>query len=294
MDQRRRHESRRAITAAEVDTFWLDGVVCLRGVLDRALLDAMAAPVGELVRARSLADMSAMGESLERSGETVLRDTTEGDEARGRFISGVDHWRGHEAFRFFACDSTLPAIAAALLGANTVYLWEDSLLVKEPGTKERTAWHQDLGYFHAAGEQICTTWCPLDPVTAATGAVRFVRASHRWSTVFRPNLFVSTMAIPGTRGDDVPDIDAMAERGDVDVLVFDTDPGDITVHHARTLHAAGANRSATQTRRAISVRYCGDDVRYHIRPGAPMKAHHRDVHNGDVLGGPDAPVVWPR
>ena len=40
----------------------------------------------------------------------------------------------------------------------------------------------------------------------------------------------------------------------------------MVVHHARTLHAAGGNRSATQRRRAISVRYAGDDVRTRLAP----------------------------
>jgi ectoine hydroxylase-related dioxygenase (phytanoyl-CoA dioxygenase family) len=74
----------------------------------------------------------------------------------------------------------MPAIAAALLRATRLNLWEDSVLVKEPGSGERTAWHQDLSYFHVSGEKLCTTWVPLDEVDADTGAMSFVRGSHRW------------------------------------------------------------------------------------------------------------------
>ena len=73
------------------------------------------------------------------------------------------------------------------------------MLVKEPGAVERTAWHQDLGYFHVDGEQLATTWCPLDRVDARDGAVRYVVGSHRWPSRYRPNLFVSTDADPGHR-----------------------------------------------------------------------------------------------
>ena len=94
----------------------------------------------------------------------------------------------------------------------------------------------------------------------------------------------------------MPDIDALAAAGEVDILTFATTPGDVVVHHARTLHAAGGNRSATTRRRAISVRYCGDDARTFLRPGAPAKAHQREWSNGTPLAAVDRadhPRVWP-
>lgn len=282
----------RPITDDEIETFWNDGVVCLRGVLPRDLLSSMEAPLAELLELPEMGDMSAMGDALESSGHNVLRDGAVAPR-RGRFVSGVDHWRRHESFRSFAGASPLPAIAGVLLRSHKINLWEDSALVKEPGTQERTAWHQDLAYFHVSGEQVCTMWCPLDVVTTATGAVQFVVGSHRWSEVYRPNLFVSTLPIPGTSGDEVPDIDALAAAGDAEIVTFDTEPGDITVHHARTIHGAGPNTSGTMWRRAISVRFCGDDARYFHRAGAPMKPHHHQVADGDVLDSPDCPVVWP-
>ena len=253
-------------TAEEVEAFWRDGVVCLRGVLDPACVLAMAPAVERLIReslGTTMVDMSAMGEELARAGETVLSDATA---SGGRFVSGIDHWRVDADCARFACRSAVPAIVARLLGASRLNLWEDSILVKEPGTPERTAWHQDLSYFHVSGEQVCTTWIPLDLADAETGAMRFARGSHRWADLYRPNMFVSNMPMVGTVGEQVPDIDAMA--------------------------AAGGNRSRERRRRAISLRYCGDDARYHFRPGAPRKPHHDFVQEGDALGGPDCPEVW--
>jgi ectoine hydroxylase-related dioxygenase (phytanoyl-CoA dioxygenase family) len=274
---------------AERDAFAADGVVVLRAALPVSLLAAMAEPVERALAGDTVADLSGMGEALAAAGETVLADPGAGG---GRFASGVDHWRELPEFAAFALDSPLPALVASLLGARTVRLYEDSVLVKEPGTRERTAWHQDLGYFHVEGEQLCTTWCPLDRVTAASGAVRYVRGSHRWGRTFRPNLFVSPMEIPGTGGETVPDIDALAAAGEVELLCFDTEPGDVVVHHARTLHAAGANTTTDRRRRAISVRYCGDDARTLRRPGAPLKPHQHDLPDGRTLADDDHPVAW--
>jgi ectoine hydroxylase-related dioxygenase (phytanoyl-CoA dioxygenase family) len=281
----------RPITVDEVATFWRDGVVCLRGVLDPASVIAMRPAVADLIETGELADLSAMGDSLAGRGEQVLTGGSPPGQ-RGRFVSGVDHWRRHPEFHSFALRSPLPAIAAILLRSEHIRLWEDSVLVKEPGTAERTAWHQDLAYFHAEGEQLCTMWCPLDDVSAESGAVRFVVGSHRRSEVYQPNLFVSTMVIPGTEGAAVPDIDRQAELGEARIITFTTEPGDLTVHHARTIHGAGANLGRSW-RRAISVRYCGDDVTYRLKPGVPRKPHHDQVHDGDPLTDPDCPLAWP-
>ena len=291
----------RSVTADEIECFWTDGVVVLREILDPAIVIAMAQPVDELLGTPTMANLSAMADALAVGSSAGGMNDPAGTEAttandpeaqRGTFASGVDHWRTHHAFRAFACDSPLPAIAGALLKSNTVRLWEDSVLVKEPGTQERTAWHQDLGYFHADGTQICTSWCPLDVVDGASGAMSFVRGSHR-GELYQPNFFVSKTPIPGMLGAAVPNISALAEQGVLDIISFNLQPGDVSFHHARTLHGAGPNNT-DRRRRAISVRYCGDDVRYVLRPGAPQKSHHALVRNGDPLDGPDCPLVWTR
>ncbi len=276
-------------TSDEVAAFHEDGVVVLREVLAPDFVFAMTKPVTDLLSEPEMADMTAMGDGLAASGENVLRDDTVG---AGRFVSGVDHWLQHPEFARFACHSAVPAIVGTVLRTSKVNLWEDSVLIKQPGTGERTAWHQDLSYFHVSGDQLCTTWIPLDFADAESGAMTFVRGSHRWDHVYRPNLFVSTMPIPGTEGEIVPDIDALAERGEVELVQWELAPGDISVHHARTLHAAGPNRTRDRWRRAISIRYVGDDARYHFRPGAPRKPHHTDDREGEVVDHERCPVVW--
>ena len=269
----------RTITPAEQATFASDGVVCLRGALDSDVVARMAEPVERALRSSVVANLAELGPST-----------------GGRFAGGVDHWREQDEFAWFAGATALPRLVAALLDSAALWLYEDSVLVKEPGTAAPTVWHQDLGYFHVTGEQLATTWCPLDLVTSESGAVRYARGSHRWDATYRPNLFVTDEPIPGTAGPRVPDIDALAAAAEVDILTFATAPGDVVVHHARTLHAAGGNRSATTRRRAISVRYCGDDARTLLRPGAPAKAHQREWANGTPLAAVDRadhPRVWP-
>jgi ectoine hydroxylase-related dioxygenase (phytanoyl-CoA dioxygenase family) len=271
----------RHVTDAERTAFAADGVVCLRGALDPAAVAAMEAPLEAALTSRATADLSGLGGAAT---------------AGGRFAGGVDHWKEQSEFAMFARQGDLPRLVAELLDSPALWLYEDSVLVKEPNTPARTMWHQDLGYFHVTGEQLATTWCPLDPATPESGAVRYLRGSHRWDATYRPNLFVTEDPIPGTEGEVVPDVDALVAAGEAEVITFATEPGDVVVHHARTLHAAGGNASTTTRRRVISVRYVGADARTLIRPGAPRKAHQEAWSNGASftdLDPADHPQVWP-
>lgn len=279
----------RVITQDEIDAFWRDGFVCLRGVIPAEWIERMQVAVDAWLRSADAFDYTEFGTSVaEAAGAEVLLDP---GERRGRFFNGQDHWLRSPEFRAFAQQSPLVEITARLLRATKLNLYEDSILVKQPGTLEKTAFHQDISYFHADGHQICTTWVPLDPVRVETGTLKFIPGSHLWKKKYRPNFFVTELLIPDTEGDAVPDF----HKGNrsKDVVSFDMEPGDMTVHHARTIHGADGNASADYQRRAISIRYCGDDARYRIRKGVPLKPHHRDVSEGDVLDHPDCPLVWP-
>lgn len=282
----------RAVTAEEVAAYSEHGVVHLKAILPVELVESMAGPVDETIVdervTTKIADFAAvMGADLLVDPRVASRGAP-----RGVFYSGVDHWLVHPAFEAFACRSPLAQIVAELLGSDRVWLYEDSVLVKEPGTHEETAIHQDLSYFHVDGDQICTTWTPLDRVDPESGGLKYVVGSHRWPRRFRPNLFVTEMPLPDTDGELAPQSRDLREA---EVVSFVVDPGDVVVHHARTLHGAYGNASADRRRRAISVRYCGDDARYHIRRGTPQKPHHANVVAGEplALDEPRCPVVWP-
>jgi ectoine hydroxylase-related dioxygenase (phytanoyl-CoA dioxygenase family) len=266
-----------AVQSSRRATFEQDGVVLLESVLDAAWIERMRITVDRELATPAVVDLSAMAEAPPEEGSP-----------RGQFRAGTDHWVATPEFLAFARDTPIPALVAELLGSERVWLYEDSVLVKDPGTRERTVFHQDLAYFHVDGEQVCTVWIPLDPVDAANGAVRYARGSHRDRTAYRPNLFVTTECLPGTEGVDVPDY-----ADDPALVHFDTVPGDIVVHHARTIHGAFANTTADRPRRALSIRYAGDDARFRIKPGAPQKAHHTSLVEGEPLSEPACPQVWP-
>ena len=272
-----------AVTDADRRAFREHGVVALRGVLPVELVRSLEAPVARATAGDpTTADLSALGDALTGAAEA--------EEDRGRFRSGVDHWRTDDDMRAFATTSPLPAIVASLLETRTLHLYEDSILVKEAGSREPTVFHQDHPYFSVDGDLVCTTWIPLDSVTRETGGIGYLRGSHLDKTEWRPNLFVTRDPIPGSIGADVPDFHT--DPGDADIVWIDAEPGDVIIHHARTIHGAGPNDSSTTPRRAVSVRYCGDGVVFRRRAVTP-KPHHDAMTDGQPVGPPAFPRVWP-
>ena len=84
-----------------------------------------------------------------------------------------------DGFRHAVTDGPGAEAAGRVMGASESTLIFDQLLVKEPGTSTETLWHHDITYWSVAGEQIVTLWLALDDVTDETGAVEYIKGSHR-------------------------------------------------------------------------------------------------------------------
>lgn len=263
----------RTITEVEKQTFWRDGVVCLRNMFDAAWIARMQVAVDEAV-----ADPGAMALKL-------------GEGMQGKFHGDSFVWTWHDDFRSFVFDSPAATIAQQVLGATErVTLFFDTLLVKEPGSHAPTPWHHDQPYWPVDGEQVCTVWTPFDPVTIAAGAVEYLIGSHRWGTRYQPQSFTGDSRY-GDSLDPLPDIEA--ERDQHKFVAFELEPGDCIVHHGLTLHNAPGN-STSRSRRALATRFCGDDVVYRPEGSFQPLIREPDLAVGAPLECDLFPRVWPR
>lgn len=266
-----------AIDEAVIRRYRDDGAVVLRGLLDAATVDALRGAVETV-----LASLSAHGNEYARPGDA-------------RFAQDMFMWQRTDAagavFRRLVFDSPLAEAAGALMGAASVRFFYDQLFVKEPGAVAPTPWHQDLPYWPLAGDQICGLWCALDEVDQASGGVEYVRGSHRSARWYRPRHFGGEDTYPGAAGETMPDIDATVPPEQR--LSWALQPGDAIAFHARVIHGSGANRSATRRRRAVSLRWMGDEAVFDDRPGT----YPFDVQGqmpGQPLRGERYPLVWRR
>ncbi|WP_108681690.1 phytanoyl-CoA dioxygenase family protein [Methyloceanibacter sp. wino2] len=315
------HHITRAVTQDEIAAYRQAGVVLLKGILSLESVNSLrrsidltvnklddspsgydftkvlkATAENDVDQLRAMSDgqydLEAIMDYVKSTGKPLLAD--EGSEARqGAYFIDTGVAARLDSYRQLCTHGALPEIAGELLQSGTVRFFGDQVFVKEPNTPGKTAFHQDATYFEIEGEQCCVMWVPADPVTLETGAMMYVRGSHRDGTLYKPNVFISQAPLPGSEGEDLPDIENNLD--DYDIVHFDVEPGDVLVHHYRTIHGTGGNQSRYQVRRAASIRYCGDDIRFKERPWAPAQLHHTGrLNTGDPLSGADFPVVWER
>ncbi len=254
-----------------------DGAVVLRGLLDAATVERLRDAVETV-----LGSLSAHGNEYAKPGEARF--------AQDMFMAQRPDDAG-TAFRRLIQESPLAEAAGRLMGAREVRFFYDQMFVKEPGSVAPTPWHQDLPYWPLQGDQICGIWCPLDPVDGDSGAVQYVRGSHRGGRWYRPRHFGGDAAYDGARGEAMPDIDATVPMADR--LSWALEPRDAIAFHGLVIHGAGGNRTAQRRRRAVSLRWMGDDAIYDERPGT----YPFDVSGqvpGTPLSGARYPLVWRR
>jgi ectoine hydroxylase-related dioxygenase (phytanoyl-CoA dioxygenase family) len=257
-----------------VEAFQRDGVVLLRGLLSTDEVATLRAGVE-----RNLADLGPLGMNATKPGEP------------GAFVEDFRNWQRIPEYAEAIGASPLPEIAGALMGATTVRMFHDHLLVKEAGTRDRSPWHQDQPYYCIDGSQTVSFWIPLDPV-AEPSRLEFVAGSHADGTWFMPRSFVKKTAMVFDEGEleEVPDIDA--DRAAWPIVGWAMEPGDAVAFNMLTLH--GAAGSPTR-RRAFSLRVTGDDVTWAPRPhrtSPPYDELDGVLAAGDPLDHELFPVLW--
>lgn len=262
----------RRLTADEIQRYQEDGVIMIKGAIDPNWVRLIDAGVEE-----ARAQLSLVGRFMSRKTRGYQMDIflwKRIDELRDAIYYGpFAHW------------------AQQLLGSEQVRFFYDQMFVKEPGTDAPTPWHQDLSFWPIRGEQITSFWIPLDPVNRESSGLMYVRGSHRWPQRFKAISPDYVAAIIDDKMDDIPDINANPEK--YELLDWVMEPGDILMFHPLTLHGSYGNMHRTRRRRAIALRWTGDDVIY--VPSAkrmPIQYAHDSVA-GQGLRGAAFPRILP-
>lgn len=231
------------MTPQEIDDFQRDGAVCLRGVF---------ADWVEVIADGVARNMAEPGGYASENAVTA-----------GRFFDDYCNWTRIPEFERVVRESPAARVAAAAMRSRTAQFFHDHVLVKEPGTAKPTPWHQDAPYYFVEGTQTVSMWIPVDPVEDAT--LRFIGGSHRWDRMVRPVSWADDSDFYD-KGDWTPVPDPDADPGETRVLEWAMRPGDCVLFDFRTAHGARGN-PAGRRRRALSLRWVGDDARYVERPG---------------------------
>ena len=171
-------------------------------------------------------------------------------------------WWADPDLAALATDARLGEIAAALLGASSVRLWQDQLLYKPPGGPSETTigWHQDWASWDtvASHAAFVTAWVAFDDVDDDNGAMQIIPASHTWGLVPGASNFFGT------------DRDAqLARLGDgraVESRSIVMRAGQVSFHHPLTFHGSGPNTS-DRMRRSLAIHFVDAEVSAVSEPG---------------------------
>ena len=244
IDHPESNELRRRVDARLTDRLVLDyqrdGAVCIRQLLGKDELAGLREGIES-----NLARPSARAKVASRPDDP------------GRFFEDFCNWQDVPQYRRFVFESPLAMVAQRLMKSRTVRLFHDHLLVKEPGTRQRTPWHQDQPYYNIEGRQNISMWIPVDPVSRPA-TLEFVAGSHLGPWLM-PRTFMDNQArwFPEGSLAELPDIEAAREKHRI--VGWAIEPGDFVCFHMLTLHAAGGVQGPNR-RRVYSVRFLGDDI----------------------------------
>jgi len=268
---------RHCLTPPLIETFRRDGAVCVRQLLSAEEVALLREGIDA-----NLAAPSPRAKVASRPGDP------------GFFIEDFCNWQNNPAYRRVIFETPLAAAAGELTGSQTIRLYHDHMLTKEPGTRAPTPWHQDQPYYNVEGIMNCSLWIPVDPVRRHS-TLEFVAGSHRGPWLM-PRSFMDQQArwFPEGSLADLPDIEGT--RSQQPILGWELEPGDVVCFHMLALHAA-AGVDGDRRRRVFSVRFLGDDMRHAPRrwatsPDFPGLAE--ELPAGAPLDHPLFPVAWSR
>jgi ectoine hydroxylase-related dioxygenase (phytanoyl-CoA dioxygenase family) len=133
-------------------------------------------------------------------------------------------------------------VAKQLLGDEAQAMGDHAIL-KPAGYGAATPWHQDEAYW---GEQMrynsFSMWIPLQDATLENGCMQFIPGSHK-SEILPHHSINHDPRVHGLEMDELPDPKL--------AVACPIPAGGCTIHHNRTMHYAGPNRSDVPRRALI-------------------------------------------
>ncbi|AYY13316.1 phytanoyl-CoA dioxygenase [Actinobacteria bacterium YIM 96077] len=257
------------LSQEDIDTFDRQGFIRLKDVLDPDVLREREPEITNKVF-----ELNTVDAPMEE------RSTTQ-----KAFLQVGNLWRHCQAARDLVFSPRLARIAAELLQVDSVRLYADQALYKEP-SGGITPWHADQYYWPLSSDRTCTVWIPLQDTPLDMGPLSFAVGSHRFE--FGRDLKISDESER-----------ALQEALDEAQFPVDEEPyelGDVSFHMGWTFHRAGRN-VGTEARRVMTVIYMDANIR--VAPLArPEQQNDLDMlmpgaKTGEIPDTPLNPVLYP-
>ena len=182
---------------------------------------------------------------------------------KGRFFEDYCNWQRIKEFKDCIFNSPGAQIVAEATNSKSSQIFHDHIFIKEPGTNKETPWHQDMPYYCVEGNDTGSFWIPLDNVNKENN-LQLILGSHKWPKLVRPTKWSNNQS--WYRNDnsfmDLPSSDIFKKN----ILIPELSLGDAVLFSFKTVHGSTGNNTY-KSRRALSMRFIGDDVKYIDRGG---------------------------
>jgi ectoine hydroxylase-related dioxygenase (phytanoyl-CoA dioxygenase family) len=251
-----------------IERFHRDGFVRLEGVFDAETLAHYGEEIGRL--------------TIALNTQTVpLEQRSTYDRA---FLQVMNLWRQGGLAREFVFGKRLARLAAGLLEVESVRLYHDQSLYKEPGGGFTPA-HADQYYWPLASDRCITAWVPLQAVPRDMGPLAFFAGSQA----------VEIGRDLGISDESEREVTAAMEAQGFPVVDDAFELGEVSFHLGWTFHRAGANLSTTP-RSVMTVIYMDRDMRLKA-PDNRMQQQDWDkwcpgARVGEVIDTPNNPLLY--
>lgn len=150
-----------------------------------------------------------------------------------------------------ACNTKILDAVEDLLGPD-IFVWGVSLFVKDAQSPSYVSWHQDSTYWGLSEPDVVTAWVALSAATRESGCMKMIPGSHRHEQLPHIDTLVKENLL--TRGQEIA---VKVDESKAAYLVLQ--PGEISLHNIRTVHASEPNRSG-ERRIGVAIRYIAPHV----------------------------------
>jgi ectoine hydroxylase-related dioxygenase (phytanoyl-CoA dioxygenase family) len=137
-----------------------------------------------------------------------------------------------------------------------------------------------MPYYCVDGNDTGSFWIPLDEVDNKNN-LKLILGSHKWQKLIRPTKWSNNQS---WYQDDSSFMDLpSSEEFEKNILIPELNLGDAVLFNFKTVHGSTGNNTS-KSRRAFSMRFIGDDIRY-IDRGGPTSPPFDGINlkTGDVM-----------
>ncbi|MBO2943320.1 phytanoyl-CoA dioxygenase family protein [Paenibacillus sp. F411] len=240
-------------------------------------------------------------EMMEHQDRLYRGEYETGREPASNWIEGRDrpgalrktdnsHW-ADLTLRKLATDPVIGSIAGRLMKADQIRLFHDQLLYK-PGRgtgKEsvNVGWHQDYVYWQCCSEPtLITAWVAFQDTDLSNGSLQMVPRSHKWGMLNINDFFEQNME----KQEEEMEIPENERFAPVPMIMK---AGQVSFHHALTIHGSGANNSSSP-RKSMAVHMMTGDTTYRYSPKGDhhFNAQMMQGREGERFEGDAWPVMF--